>query len=40
MTGISTGKMYEAALKVEGYQSRGSAEISKNILKIKGTPIN
>jgi endo-1,4-beta-xylanase len=39
MTGISTGKMYEAALKVEGYQSSGSAEITKNILSIKGVPI-
>jgi endo-1,4-beta-xylanase len=39
MTGISTGKMYEAALKVEGYQSSGSAEIDKNILSINGVPI-
>jgi endo-1,4-beta-xylanase len=39
MTGISTGKMYEVALKVEGYQNSGSAEIIKNILSINGVPI-
>jgi len=40
LTGISTGKFYEVALKVEGYQNNGSAEITKNILKINGVPIN
>ena len=39
MTGISTGKFYEAALKVEGYRNNGSAEITKNILKVNGVPI-
>jgi endo-1,4-beta-xylanase len=33
------GKLYEAALKVEGYQNSGSAEIHKNILSINGVPI-
>jgi endo-1,4-beta-xylanase len=37
------GKMYEVALKVEGWngdnKSAASAEISKNILKINGVPI-
>jgi endo-1,4-beta-xylanase len=40
----STGKMYEVAFKVESYggddgKAQGSAEISKNILSINGTPI-
>jgi endo-1,4-beta-xylanase len=39
LTSISNGKLYEVALKVEGYQNSGSAEISKNILSINGTPI-
>jgi endo-1,4-beta-xylanase len=39
MVSINNGKLYEVALKVEGYQNAGSAEISKNILKINGTPI-
>jgi endo-1,4-beta-xylanase len=34
-----SGKMYEVAFKVEGYQSSGSAEITENILSINGTPI-
>jgi endo-1,4-beta-xylanase len=38
------GKMYEVAFKVESYggasgKAEGNAEISKNILKINGTPI-
>jgi endo-1,4-beta-xylanase len=40
LTSISNGKLYEAALKVEGYQNGGSAEIQKNILSIKGVPID
>jgi endo-1,4-beta-xylanase len=39
LTSISNGKLYEAALKVEGYQNNGSAEIQKNILSINGVPI-
>jgi endo-1,4-beta-xylanase len=39
MTSISNGKMYEVALKVEGYNNNGSAEINKNILSINGVPI-
>jgi hypothetical protein len=39
MTGIRDGKLYEVAFKVEGYQSSGSAEITKNILSINGVPI-
>ncbi|MDR0301127.1 MAG: glycoside hydrolase family 11 protein [Treponema sp.] len=39
MTGIRDGKFYEVALKIEGYQSNGSAEITKNILSINGVPI-
>ncbi len=34
--GMKMGKMYEAALTVEGYQSKGKAEILKNNLKIGG----
>ncbi|MDR0321782.1 MAG: glycoside hydrolase family 11 protein [Treponema sp.] len=37
--GMTMGKMYEVAFKVEGYQSSGSAEITENILSINGTPI-
>jgi len=40
LVSISNGKLYEAALKVEGYQNSGSAEITKNILSINGVPIN
>ena len=45
MTKIKTGKFYEVALKVESYggtslNAYGSAEITKNILSIKGVPIN
>ncbi|WP_461246737.1 glycoside hydrolase family 11 protein [Treponema sp. R6D11] len=40
LVSISNGKLYEAALKVEGYQNNGSAEIQKNILSINGVPIN
>jgi len=39
LTSISNGKLYETALKVEGYQNNGSAEIQKNILSINGVPI-
>ncbi|MDR0301128.1 MAG: glycoside hydrolase family 11 protein [Treponema sp.] len=39
MTGIKGGKMYEVALKIEGYQSSGSAEIKKNILLVNSKPI-
>ena len=34
--GMTMGKMYEAALTVEGYQSAGSAEVLKNELKVGG----
>jgi endo-1,4-beta-xylanase len=37
--GMTMGKMYEVALKVEGFQSAGNAEITENILSINGTPI-
>jgi endo-1,4-beta-xylanase len=37
--GMTMGKMYEVALKVEGYNSAGNAEITENILSINGTPI-
>jgi len=40
LVSTSNGKLYEAALKVEGYQSSGSAEIRKNILSINGVPID
>jgi len=40
LVSVNNGKLYEAALKVEGYQNNGSAEIHKNILSIKGVPIN
>jgi endo-1,4-beta-xylanase len=40
MTGVNTGKLYEVAFKVEGFQSSGTAEINKNILRINGVPIN
>jgi endo-1,4-beta-xylanase len=45
MTGIETGKLYEVALKVEGYSaapypSAGNAQITKNVLKIDGVPID
>jgi len=44
MSKITTGKFYEVALKVESWggeskNSYGNAEITKNILKINGTPI-
>jgi endo-1,4-beta-xylanase len=39
MVSINNGKLYEVALKVEGYRNRGSAEITKNILKVNGVPI-
>lgn len=34
--GLPMGKMYEAALTVEGYQSAGSAKVTKNNLTIGG----
>ena len=34
--GMTMGKMYEAALTVEGYQSAGSAEVLKNELTLGG----
>jgi len=39
LVSISNGKLYEAALKIEGYQNNGSAEIIRNILSINGVPI-
>jgi len=39
LVSVSNGKLYEAALKVEGYQNNGSAEIHKNILSINDVPI-
>jgi endo-1,4-beta-xylanase len=39
MTSINNGRLYEVALKVEGYNNNGSAEINKNILSINGVPI-
>jgi hypothetical protein len=45
MTKIATGKFYEVAFKVEAYsgapdyKAKGNAEITKNILSIKGVPI-
>lgn len=35
--GLKLGTIYETALTVEGYQSSGSATVSKNILTIGGT---
>ena len=35
--GLSIGKLYEAALNVEGYQSSGTANIYKNTLTIGGS---
>jgi len=45
MTSINTGKLTEVALKVESYggtsgNAIGDAQVTKNILKINGTPIN
>lgn len=37
--GLQMGKMYEAALTVEGYQSAGSAEVLKNELTIGGVAV-
>jgi endo-1,4-beta-xylanase len=37
--GMTMGKMFEVALKVESYQGSGNAEITENILSIDGTPI-
>ncbi len=34
--GMNLGKLYEASFTVEGYQSRGSAEITKNDLTVGG----
>lgn len=34
--GMETGKLYEAALNVEGYQSSGTANVTKNIVKVGG----
>lgn len=34
--GLPVGKLYEAALTVEGYQSQGKANITKNVLTISG----
>ena len=39
MVSINNGKLYEVALKVEGYQNNGNAEITKNILKVNGKAI-
>lgn len=35
--GLELGKMYETALTIEGYQSKGKAEIYKNDLRVEGT---
>lgn len=35
--GLELGKMYEVALTIEGYQSKGKADVYKNELKIEGT---
>ena len=35
--GLELGKMYEVALTIEGYQSKGRAEIYRNDLKVEGT---
>lgn len=35
--GLELGKMYEVALNIEGYQSKGKAEIYRNDLRIEGT---
>ena len=35
--GLELGKMYEVALNIEGYQSKGKAEIYKNNLNVGGT---
>lgn len=39
--GMETGKLYEAALNVEGYMSSGSANVKKNVVTVGGeiTPI-
>ena len=42
---ISNGKLTEVAFKIESYggtsgKAKGNAEVTKNILKINGTPIN
>ena len=37
--GLSTGKLYEAALNVEGYQSSGSANVKKNTISIGGSDV-
>jgi hypothetical protein len=44
LTSINNGKLYEVALKVESYggpsgNAGGNATITKNILKVNGTPI-
>ncbi len=36
--GMRMGKMYEASLTVEGYQSSGSANVTSNEITIGGTP--
>lgn len=36
--GMNCGKLYEAALNVEGYQSSGSANVYKNVMTIGNTP--
>lgn len=34
--GLKMGKMYEAALTVEGYQSSGQANVTKNVISVGG----
>lgn len=34
--GMKTGKLYEAALNVEGYQSSGTANVTKNVVTVGG----
>lgn len=34
--GLKMGKLYEAALNVEGYQSNGSANVKKNVVTVGG----
>ena len=38
--GMKCGKLYEAALNVEGYQSSGSANVYKNVMTIGGSSSN
>lgn len=37
--GLNLGKMYEVALTVEGYQSRGNASVTKNVICVGGADL-